>query len=470
MKIYHNTQIVNGRECIMLYVDYPSDYEFSLDFEELKKNALDLNEKIRDYATEHFKNLTSDTTILILNGVALGTLLTAALINKINIKGNDKSLDTGLEVVEVIESGDSSKDEKNEEFDETSNEEENKEESDEEASKEEENAEKDSGSQTSGAAQTSAGSVAASSVNASTSGSSNSGGSSSSSNNNSNNSGSSSTSNNSGASQPQTSNERMVNVKLSSGQVVSLTLEDYVTGVVASEMPASFNTEALKAQAVAARTYALKRTANGATLSATTADQIYKTTSELQAMWGASYSTYYSKVKSAVEATKGQYMTYGGNYIEALYFSTSNGRTENAENVWKDAYPYLVSVESPWDVGIPSYSGSKTVAMSTISEKLGVTLTSSSQIQILERTQGNRVKKVSICGKEYTGVQIRTIFGLRSADFDVSASGDNIVFTTRGYGHGVGMSQYGAHLMAKAGYSYRQILTHYYTGVQINSL
>ena len=185
-------------------------------------------------------------------------------------------------------------------------------------------------------------------------------------------------------------------------------------------------------------------------------------------MWGNSYNAYYDKVKNAVYSTKGQYLTYNGKYIDALYFSTSNGRTENAENVWSTAYPYLVSVESPWDVGIPSYSGSKSIPMSTIAEKLNVPLTSSSQIKILERTVGNRVKTISICDKKYTGVEIRTIFGLKSADFDISTSGNNIVFTTRGYGHGVGMSQYGANLMAKAGYSYRDILKHYYTGVAIN--
>lgn len=454
MKIYHNTQIVNGKDCIMLYVDYPVDYEFSLDFNKLKQNALDLSNKIRDYAIKNLKNITNDTTILILNGVALGTLLTAALINKFNIK-YPNTVYSDTENIQPIESNQII----NQTTEENNNQDLTQESKEELTNTEELNLEeKNTDTLQQNTKNTTNTATTTPSQNIVTNSSSNI-----TTNNNSN------TANiNKQESNTASDDEKMVNLKLNSGNIISISLEDYVIGVVSAEMPASFNIEALKAQAVAARTYALKRLSYGNTLSATTSNQVYKTESELRNMWENSYNTYYEKVKSAVLSTKGQYLTYNGQYIDALYFSTSNGRTENAENVWSTAYPYLVSVDSPWDVGIPSYSGTKTIPMSTISEKLGVTLTSISQIKILERTVGNRIKTISICDKNYTGVEIRTIFGLKSADFDISSSGNNIVFQTRGYGHGVGMSQYGANLMAKAGYSYKDILKHYYTGVTIN--
>ena len=162
-------------------------------------------------------------------------------------------------------------------------------------------------------------------------------------------------------------------------------------------------------------------------------------------------------------------MTYNGNYIDALYFSTSNGRTEDAVYVWGNSIPYLKSVESSFDINVRGFSQNKTISMNTISQKLGVNLTSVSQINIVSKTTGNRVEKVNICGKEFTGVQIRSLLGLSSTDFSVSQSGNNIIFTTKGFGHGVGMSQYGANGMANQGYNYTQILQHYYTGITINS-
>lgn len=259
----------------------------------------------------------------------------------------------------------------------------------------------------------------------------------------------------------------MINVKLASGQIISVSLEDYVIGVVGAEMPAEFQTEALKAQAVASRTYALKRTASGNTISASVSDQTYNTVEQLKQKWGNSFNKYYTKIQSAVNATKGQTLKYNGSYIEALFFSTSNGRTEDSVNVWGNSYPYLKSVDSPWDTSVSSFLSTKSISMSEISNKLGVNLTSVSQINITSRTVGNRVGNVNICGNDYTGVKIRQLLGLRSADFEVSQNGNNIVFTTKGYGHGVGMSQYGANEMAKSGYSYTQILKHYYTGVTI---
>ena len=270
---------------------------------------------------------------------------------------------------------------------------------------------------------------------------------------------------NSSSTPPQETNEKQVSVRLASGQVLSISLEDYVVGVVASEMPASFNIEALKAQSVAARTYALKR--SNTTLSATTSDQVYKTVDQLKAMWGNSFNTYYNKVKNAVNATRGKYITYNGTYIDALYFSTSNGKTEDPVYVWGKSYPYLKSVDSPYDTSLRSYSYTTSIPLATFNKKLGVNVSDNSQINILSKTTGNRINQISIGDKTFTGVKVRTLLGLRSADFDISISNSTVTISTHGFGHGCGMSQYGANEMAKQGKSYIEILKYYYTNVEI---
>ena len=270
--------------------------------------------------------------------------------------------------------------------------------------------------------------------------------------------------------QEEVDNNIYVNVRRSDGRVVSLELEDYVTGVVGAEMPALFNSEALKAQAVIARTYALKANSVGRTLSDSESTQSYKDNGELASIWGGNYSSYYSKIKDAVNSTKGIYLTYNGNYIEAVYHSTSNGRTEDSGNVWGNYYPYLVSVDSIYDNSNPSYSVSKSFSYNELSSKLGFNVDGSTEFNILGYTSGGRVSSISVDGHEFSGVSFRSMLGLRSADFDIVKNSDGVVITTRGYGHGVGMSQYGANGMGKAGYSYRDILLHYYPGVSISEL
>lgn len=270
--------------------------------------------------------------------------------------------------------------------------------------------------------------------------------------------------------QDEVDNNIYVSVRRSDGRVVSLELEDYVTGVVGAEMPALFSSEALKAQAVIARTYALKANSMGQVLSDNESTQSYKDNGELASLWGGSYSSYYSKIKDAVNSTKGVYLTYNGNYIEAVYHSTSNGRTEDSSNVWGNSYPYLVSVESSYDNTNPSFSISKSFSYSDLSSKLGIGVNSSSEFNILGYTSGGRVSSISIDGNQFSGVSFRSMLGLRSADFDIVKNDDGVVITTRGYGHGVGMSQYGANGMGKAGYSYQDILLHYYPGVSLGQL
>lgn len=263
-----------------------------------------------------------------------------------------------------------------------------------------------------------------------------------------------------------TSTEKMVTIYRSNGTILTIELEEYLIGVVAAEMPASFNVEALKAQAVVARTYTLKRLDEGKVLTDTTSTQVYKDNNQLKTLWGNSYSTYYNKVKQAVNETKGIYLTYNNKYIDAVYHSTSNGYTEDAVAVWGNNIPYLKSVDSLWDKSASSYLKSTTIDINELNTILKITL--DTEI-ILTKDNNNRVTNVTIGNNSYTGVQFRNLLGLRSTDFDIEINDNIITITTRGYGHGVGMSQYGANGMANSGYNYKDILNHYYANIQIKS-
>ena len=270
--------------------------------------------------------------------------------------------------------------------------------------------------------------------------------------------------------EPIVDNNIYVSVRRSSGDVISLELEDYVIGVVSAEMPALFSSEALKAQAVIARTYALKANSVGRVLSDNESSQSYKSDGELYNLWGANYSSYYNRIRDAVMSTKGMYLTYNGNYIEAVYHSTSNGYTEDSLNVWGNYYPYLISVDSSFDNSNPSFSMSKSFSYDELSSKLGIDVSVDSVFNILGLTGSGRVSGISVDGNYFSGVDFRNKLGLRSADFDILKTDGGVVFTTRGYGHGVGMSQYGANGMGKAGYSFSDILFHYYPGVSLEQL
>lgn len=261
--------------------------------------------------------------------------------------------------------------------------------------------------------------------------------------------------------------DQIITLRRTNGQVVNISLEDYIVGVVAAEMPASFNSEALKAQSVVARTYTLKLLESGRIITDDVSTQVYKSNDELQSIWGSSYNTYYNKIKNAVSSTKGLCIKYNGSLIDAVYHSTSNGYTEDSVNVWGNNIPYLKIVTSPWDTSASSFLRSETISFEKISSVLGIDFNRSSLIEIISKDDSNRISKIKFNDKEYTGVEIRNILALRSADFDFNITDNGVVFTTRGYGHGVGMSQYGANGMANAGYSFEQILKYYYTGVKI---
>ena len=265
-------------------------------------------------------------------------------------------------------------------------------------------------------------------------------------------------------------NNIYVTVKRSNGSLLKIELEEYLIGVVGSEMPALFSMEALKAQAVVSRTYTLKALSLGKTLTDTASTQTYKDKNELHALWGSNFNNYYSKIQNAVAGTKGKYLTYNGTYIEAVFHSTSNTRTEDAKNVWGNSFPYLVSVDSPYDTNNPSYEYQINMSYDEVSRKLGITVNQDTLFTIMGKTIGNRVSQISVGDKVYTGVEFRNKLGLRSADFEIEKQENGLIIKTRGYGHGVGMSQYGANGMAKNGSNYQTILKHYYQGVTISSL
>lgn len=261
--------------------------------------------------------------------------------------------------------------------------------------------------------------------------------------------------------------EQMITLYRSSGIVEQITITDYIIGVVGAEMPASFNVEALKSQAVVARTYVLKRLAEGKTINDTTNNQVYKDNTQLKAIWGDSFDLYYNKIKGAVTSTDKEVILYNGYYIDALYHSTSNGQTENPINVWGGSFPYLKSVDSHWDLEAPSYLKTTTKTFDEIAKKLEINIDPSTEINVLERSESNRINSIEIGTKTFDGVDIYNLLGLRSRDFDMVINNDNITITTRGYGHGVGMSQYGANGMAKEGFTYKEILNHYYQDINI---
>ncbi len=261
-------------------------------------------------------------------------------------------------------------------------------------------------------------------------------------------------------------------------QIEEIPLEEYVIGVVASEMPAEFESEALKAQALAARTYITKQLMNGpistpegAAVTDTQMHQVYKNIEELKAVWGEDYEWKLQKITEAVAATQGKILTYKDQPIDASFFSTSNGYTENSEAYWQEAIPYLKSVESSWDEKSPKFYDKKVMTIKEFENTLGVTVdTSSGSVgKITELTPGKRVAKVEINGKQFTGREIREELDLRSTDFTWEIKGDSVVIETKGFGHGVGMSQYGANFMAEAGKKYEEIVSYYYSGTEVSA-
>lgn len=250
--------------------------------------------------------------------------------------------------------------------------------------------------------------------------------------------------------------------------------EAYIKGVVAAEMPALFQTEALKAQAVSARTYAARKMyENNSNAVPYDIGQAYITVEEMKQKWGEHFTEYYNKISNAVEQTKGEIMVYDNEPILAVFHSESAGKTEDAENVWEQEIPYLKSVDSSLDKNAPDFEKSISYTYDELIKRFSNHYKDFSldnnQIKILSHTPAGYVQKIQIGNKTLTGREIREILNLRSSNFTVSIQNNTIVFTTKGYGHGAGMSQYGAEFMAKEGKTYHEILQHYYTGISFSN-
>ena len=248
-------------------------------------------------------------------------------------------------------------------------------------------------------------------------------------------------------------------------------LEDYVVGVVAGEMPASFSMEALKAQAVASRTFAMYKmdTISDYVLSTSINDQVYITVNEMKENWGDDFAYYYERVKEAVDSTEGEVLMYQGNIASTYYFAISNGYTDDALTVFNEDKNYLVSVSSPWDKNFQSYTSTYTLSKEDFCHKLDITC-DDILVSNVVRADNNYVRKITINGVTFTGIDVFQKLNLKSTDFTITINKDSVSILTYGFGHGVGMSQYGALGMANDGYTYQDILVHYYPNTEIQKL
>ena len=281
--------------------------------------------------------------------------------------------------------------------------------------------------------------------------------------------------------QPGDLDGEMVLKVLAGDTVEERTLGEYLVGVVRAEMPASFEPEALKAQTVAARTYTLskmERTVeshpDADVCTDITCCQAYIDPADAAANWGENAQTYTDKIAAAVADTDGMAALFQGQPIQAVFFSSAAGRTVDAVEVWGNAVPYLTSVDSPEGDEVPNYHSTVTVPLDEFKSKL---LAQYPQADLSGEPAGwfanlvpnsaGGVETVDIGGVTVGGGSLRTLFGLRSTSFTVSASADGVTFSVTGYGHGVGMSQYGANALAKEGKTYDEILKWYYTGIDV---
>ena len=270
-------------------------------------------------------------------------------------------------------------------------------------------------------------------------------------------------------------------------KIEEINIEEYLYGVLSSEMPSTFDEESLKAQAIAARTYVIYKMENDITSGHKNAAvctnsahcQAYTSYDNLKKNKGENWiKSDYVKVKKAVDETKGEIVAYNGKAILPLYFSTSSGKTENSKDVFSTQYPYLVSVESPYEDKSPKYITKYSINKNKFIECLknsypNINLSLykiENQVKILDRTEGGCVKTIQIGNIKLSGTDMRKIFNLNSANFSIKYNNNQMKFTVKGYGHGVGMSQWGAEGMAKEGYKYYDILLHYFKNTDIKDM
>ena len=280
---------------------------------------------------------------------------------------------------------------------------------------------------------------------------------------------------------PSLDSGRQVKVKLADGRVETMAMDDYLWRVVAAGMPAAFEPEALKAQAVAARTYTcakMERTTSAHPEADVCTDvaccQACRTPEEAAASWGANARMYTDKIAAAVTDTDGLAVLYGGKPIQAVFFSSADGRTVDAVEVWGNAVPYLTGVDSPEGEEVPNYHSTVTLTAEACKAKLlakypGADLSGdpSGWFSNTVSNSAGGVESMKVGGVTVSGQALRTLFALRSTSFTVSAGAEGVTFAVTGYGHGVGMSQYGANALAREGKRCEEILKWYYTGVEV---
>lgn len=281
--------------------------------------------------------------------------------------------------------------------------------------------------------------------------------------------------------QPSQDDRTILHVLLKDGQVEEMTMGEYLWSVVAAEMPAAFESEALKAQAVTARTYTTwkmeageAKHPNAHVCTDINCCQAFVSREEAAVNWGNASDEYAEKIQNAVLATDGVIMTYEGQPIQAVFFSSTDGRTEDAVAVWGNSVPYLVGVDSPEGENVPNYHTEVIFAAKDFREIFlqrypGADLSGTPDTWFQNRTltTSGRVATLDVGGITVKGTELRSVLGLRSASFTVETTTKQITFHVTGYGHGVGMSQYGANALARQGRTWEEILTWYYTGVEI---
>ncbi|GFP77334.1 stage II sporulation protein D [Clostridium fungisolvens] len=266
-------------------------------------------------------------------------------------------------------------------------------------------------------------------------------------------------------------------------KIEEMDLEQYLYGVVAAEMPVNFNLEALKAQAVAARTFAVTRVinkcsqANGGDICDSTHCQVYIDKNSKMNQWDKDKAdAYWNKIVQAVDSTKGQVLSYNGSIVmNPQYFAVSSGKTESSKEVFGNDIPYLVSVDSPGEDKATKYKSTISFTYDKFTSLINANYKDAglkksslkSQLKILSRTEGGGVNEISIGKAIVKGTEFRKLLSLNSTNFSISYSNGKIVFNCIGYGHGVGLSQWGANAMAELGDDYKKILKHYYTGIDI---
>lgn len=272
-----------------------------------------------------------------------------------------------------------------------------------------------------------------------------------------------------------------IKVLMPNGTIEKLSLEEYVVGVVAAEMPAEFAEEALKAQAVAARTYAVKRIKQESQgkvdydVDTTVKTQAWLSDAEMRKKWGwLNYWRYENKLAKTVSQTKGMVLVYNGELIDAFFHSSSGRKpTERSEDVWSSSRPYLQNVSSGEENPqryVKTYKFTAQELFMKMGLKENSRQLSSKDFQVLSKSAAGRAKSIQVLGQVYTAVQVRTALGLASTDIEYSLSPSGITITTYGNGHGVGMSQWGANDLAKRNEKVSDILAHYYPGSKLMNL